>query len=200
MRNVVQSVLAIATLGFGAGANADLSNLPSGQYGLDKTHGYISFTYDHVGFSTPHIGFRSFELTMMLDSEHPENSSVEVAIDASSIDSRVPEFNVHLNGEEFFDTENFPEITFKSTGMKSTGADTYDVAGILTIKDVSRPVTLAATINKATDHPWKKIPWIGVSAETTVNRSEWNLIRALPGVSDEVTIYISVEMPKTESE
>jgi polyisoprenoid-binding protein YceI len=200
MRMTVQSVLAVAILGFCVIARADLADLPSGQYGLDKTHGYISFTYDHVGFSTPHIGFRSFELTLLLDSEQPENSSVEVAIDASSIDSRVPEFNVHLNGEEFFDTENFPEITFKSTGMKSTGADTYDVAGILTIKDVSRPVTLAATINKAADHPWKKIPWIGISAETTVTRSEWNLSRALPMVSDEVTIHISVEMPKTNSE
>ena len=194
--NYVRGALAATLLGFACNAAADMSELPSGEYGLDKGHGYITFSYSHFGYSNPHVGFRSFDLTLNLDSADVQKSSVEVVIDATSIDSRVEEFNSHLNGPNFFDTANHPTITFNSTSMTPSGENTYDVVGDLTIKGITQSVTLATTINKAAPHPRSKTLIVGVDASTTVLRSEFGMDRAVPSVSDEVTISISVEMPQ----
>jgi polyisoprenoid-binding protein YceI len=194
--NYVRGALAATLLGFACNAVADISDMPSGEYGLDDSHGYITFSYSHFGYSNPHIGFNSFDLTMNLDSADVEKSSVEVVIDATSLDSRVPAFDGHLNGANFFDTANHPTITFKSTSMTSTGENTYDVVGDLTIKGTTQSVTLAAIINKAANHPRRNTPIIGVDASAVVLRSDFGMDRAVPNVSDEVKIYISVEMPQ----
>ncbi len=175
-------------------ASADLSAVPSGTYTLDDSHGYITFSYSHLGFSNPRIGFNTFDTTLDLDNANPENSIVEVSIDATSIDSRVAVFNEHLNGEDFFDTAEHPTISFESTKVEPTGDDTFDVTGNLTIMGTTKPVTLAATINKAANHPMKNVPAVGVSASGTIMRSEWGLGRYVPAVSDEVTLSIEVEL------
>ncbi len=198
--SIVRRALAASLLALALNASAGLSDVPSGQYGLDKPHGYITFSYSHMGFSNPHVGFNSFEVELNLDNESPENSTVNVTIDATSIDSRVDVFNGHLNGPNFFDTANHPTITFTSTSIEMTGEDTMNVNGDLTIKGVTKPVTLMAKINKAGNHPMRKMPWIGVEAEAKVSRSDWGLTRAVPTVGDEVTIWISVELPKSRSE
>ena len=177
-------------------AAADLSAVPAGSYGLDKTHGYITFTYSHLGFSNPRVGFDAFDVALDLDNEAPENSSLEVMIDAASINSRVEEFDEHLNGDKFFDTGEYPNIDFQSTGIEQTGDDTFRVNGNLTIKGVTRAVTLDAKINKAATHPLSKTPTVGVSATTSLLRSEWSLGDYVPMVSDRVEVEIEVELPK----
>ena len=177
-------------------AAADLSAVPAGSYGLDKTHGYITFTYSHLGFSNPRVGFDAFDVALDLDNEAPENSSLEVMIDAASINSRVEEFDEHLNGDKFFDTDEYPNIDFQSTGIEQTGDDTFRVNGNLTIKGVTRAVTLDAKINKAATHPLSKTPTVGVSATTSLLRSEWGLGDYVPMVSDRVEVEIEVELPK----
>lgn len=196
----IRAALAASLLGLAVSASADLSSVPAGEYGLDKTHGYITFSYDHLGFSNPHVGFDSFEVDLNLDNDNIANSTVNVLIDATSINSRVENFNGHLNGGNFFDTENHPEITFVSTGIEMTGANTMNVTGDLTIKGTTKSVTLDTTINKAADHPMRKVPTIGVSAQTKVSRSDWGLDRAVPNVGDEVTIWIEVELPQKKDE
>lgn len=175
---------------------AGLEDVASGSYGLDKTHGYITFTYSHLGFSNPHIGFNDFDVALDFDGANPEDSKLEVTIDATSVDSRVDEFNGHLNGEDFFDTAIHPKITFVATDINNTGDDTFDIDGELSIKGTTKPVTLKATINKAAQHPLQKRAVIGVEAEAKVNRADWGMSSAIPYVSDEVTIFISVELPK----
>jgi len=196
MNNIVRSLTAVTVLTLSLAANAELADMPSGVYALDKSHGYITFTYNHLGFSTPHVGFRKFDVTLKLDNSNVENSTVEVWIDATSIDSRVDVFNGHLNGENFFDTANHPEITFAGTEIRSTGDNTFDISGELTIKGVTKPVTLAATIQKADMHPMRNLPSIGVTAEGTLSRSDFGLSRGVPNISDEVTLHISVELPQ----
>ena len=115
-------------------ALADLSASPAGDYVMDKSHAYITFSYSHLGFSRPQVGFDSFEASLTLDSANVANSSVGVTIDAASINSRVDEFNGHLRSADFFNTDEHPEITFRSTSMAATGDDTYDITGDLTIK------------------------------------------------------------------
>ena len=193
---IVRSALAATLLGLALNASAGLSDVPSGEYGLDKSHGYITFTYSHMGYSTPHVGFNSFDVDLSLDNEDVANSTVNVTIDATSINSRVENFNGHLNGANFFDTANHPTITFVSTSVEAQGDDKYAVTGDLTIKGVTKPVTLDTTILKAADHPMRKTPTIGLTAEAKVSRSEWGLTRAVPNVGDEVSIFISVELPK----
>ena len=175
---------------------ADLSAVPSGTYALDDAHGYITFTYTHLGFSNPRVGFNDFTTTLSLDNAAPENSTVDVTIDAASIDSRVPVFNEHLVGEDWFNTAEYPEITFRSTSIESTGDKSFDVNGELTIMGTTKPVTLNATINKAAEHPLRNVPAIGVSATTDILRSEWGLGGYVPAVSDEVRISIEVELLK----
>tara|TARA_R110001599_G_scaffold353861_1_gene600677 strand:+ start:9439 stop:10035 length:597 start_codon:yes stop_codon:yes gene_type:complete len=175
-------------------ALADLTAIPSGKYTLDKTHGYITFSYSHLGFSTPHVSFDKFDVALNLDTQNPQKSTLEVQIDAASVDSRVEEFDEHLNGENFFNTAKYPEITFKSTAIKETGENTFDIVGDLTIMGQTHPATFAATINKAGKNPMKKVDALGVSAETKILRSVWGLGRYAPAVGDEVTIHVTVEM------
>ena len=194
MRNVIRSFCAASLLALSFGVSADLSEVPSGKYTLDSSHGYITFTYSHLGFSNPRVGFNSFDTVLTLDSGKPENSLIEVTIDASSIDSRVAEFNDHLNSSDFFNTAEYPSITFKSTKVEATGESTFDVTGDLTILGTTKPVTLATTINKAANHPMRNVPTIGVSASTRLLRSEWGLGAYVPAVSDEVELSIEVEL------
>jgi polyisoprenoid-binding protein YceI len=97
-------------------------------------------------------------------------------------------------GGEYFDLANHPRITFESTAIEQTGGNTYDVTGDLTIRGRTQPVTLAATINGAGEHPLKEIPAVGISATGTLLRSDWGLDQYVPAVSDEVTLTIEVEM------
>ena len=196
MTKLIRGAFAVSALGLAFTATAGLSDLPAGQYGLDKTHAYITFSYSHLGFSNPQVGFDNFDVSLTLDSDNPAASSVDVVIDATSVNSRVEEFNEHLNGQNFFDTENHPTITFTSTSIESTGENTYDVTGDLTIMGTTRPVTLNAVINKAANHPMRNVPTIGVSAQGKVSRSDWGLSRFVPNVGDEVTITIEVELPQ----
>ncbi len=200
MRNIVRNAITAALLTITLNALADLADVPSGDYSLDKHHGYIIYTYNHIGFSNPRIAFEDFDVTLTLDSANPGNSIVDVVIDATSVSSHVEEFNGHLNGEYFFETAKYPTITFKSTRITSTGDNTYDVTGDLTIKGITRSAVLATTINKAANHPMLGVPTIGVAATTTVLRSDFGMTRGLPAVGDEVTIQIDVELPQKKAE
>ncbi len=175
-------------------AAADLSEVPSGTYQQDDQHAYVIFSYTHLGFSSPKVRFDDFDVTLELDSEDPEASEIDVGIDVSSVDSGVEVFDGHLMGAEYFDLANHPRITFESTAVEKTGENSYDVAGELTIKGKTGPVTLAATINGAGTHPLKKVPAVGVSAIGTILRSDWGLDAYVPAVSDEVTLTIEVEL------
>lgn len=188
----------LLTLSLATAAFADLSTAPAGNYVMDKSHAYITFSYSHMGFSTPHVGFTSFDTVFNLDSANVENSSVSVTIDAESIDSRVEEFDGHLTSPDFFNTAEHPRITFESTSIAPAGGDNYDITGNLTIKGITKPVTLATTINKVGNHPMKGVPTIGISGEAKVNRSEFDLGRFVPNVGDEVTIQVTGEFSKAD--
>ncbi len=170
--------------------------VPSGAYTLENTHGYISFSYSHLGFSRPHVGFNTFTVDLDLNSEDPAKSSVKVDIDANSIDSRVAEFDGHLKGDKFFATTANPSINFVSTGIKMNSDTTASITGNLTIKGVTKPVTLEATLNKAAVHPMRKVPTLGLNATAKLKRSDWGLAEYVPMVSDEVDVVISVELIK----
>ena len=188
-------ILLAAALGQGQALAADLG-IPRGSYGLDKTHAYISFGYSHLGFSTPQVGFNDFDVQLQLDAADPSKSEFAVTIEAASVDSRVAKFDEHLRGADYFDVATFPQITFVSTSIQMLDEKTATVQGDLTIKGVTKPTNLKLTLNKAGNHPILRKPTLGVSAVGTISRSQWGLSNYAPAVSDEVTLTVSVEMPK----
>jgi polyisoprenoid-binding protein YceI len=105
-------------------------------------------------------------------------------------------FNQHLQGEDFFDTAKYPAITFKSTKVKFEGDKPVAVEGNLTIKGVTKPVTLTVTSFHSMPHPMLKKDAIGANATAKVKRSEFNMGKNVPYVSDEVTLTIAVEAIK----
>lgn len=173
-------------------------SVPSSSYSVDPAHGYISLGYNHMGYSHPTIRVTGFEADLTLDAANIENSEVNVTMEASTLDSGVEEFDGHLYGEKFFNVAKFPSITFISTRVKDNGDGTLAITGDLTVKGVSKPVTLNATLNKAGVNPLKKAAAVGFSARAAIKRSEWGLGEHVPIVSDDVVISIEVEFLKNK--
>ena len=180
---------------FGA-SEADISDALKGTYEIEPTHAYISATYNHLGFSYPVLAWRTFGGTLNIDPENLADMSLNVTIDATSIDSRVEVFDGHLKAEQFFNVEKFPEITFTSTAAMPETENRGKVAGDLTIKGITKPVVLDVVLHKAGKNPINGSDVIGVSAKGTIKRSEWDLGLYAPNVSDEVALTISVEFKK----
>ncbi len=166
----------------------------AGQYAIDNTHAYIGFSYNHLGFSKPILYFRTMDGALHFDEQNPRKSRVNITIDATSIDTGVPIFDDHLRDKKhFFNTKEHPKIRFRSTSIKALKGDKYQLRGNLTIKGVTRPVTLKATLNKKGIHPFKKVKALGFSATGTLKRSDWKLNYAVPNVSDQVGLTIEIE-------
>jgi polyisoprenoid-binding protein YceI len=121
---------------------------------------------------------------------------VDVTIDATSVNTGYALFNQHIQAEDYFDTAKFPTITFKSTKVKFEGGKPVAVDGNLTIKGVTKPVTLTVTSFHAMPHPMVKKDAIGANATTKVKRSDFNMGKNVPYVSDEVSLTIAVEAIK----
>ncbi len=164
-------------------------------YNIDPTHTAPRFEYSHFGYSTQVHRFDKTSGRIVLDRE-AQTGSVDVSIDASSVNTGYALFNEHIQGEDFFFTEKYPTITFKSTKVKFKGNKPVAVEGDLTIKGVTRPVTLTVTSFHAMPHPILKKDAIGANAYTKIERSEFGMGKYAPHVSDEVTLSISVEAVK----
>lgn len=179
-----------------AGAPADATppvQAQSGTYTLDPMHTIVLAQWNHMGFSNPSLNFANGSGTLVYDAANPSASSVQVTLPLSHITSFSPDFDKHLASADFFDSAKFPEASFKSTAVTATGTNTFTVAGDLTIKGITRPVTLDVTLNGAGPHPMTKAPSIGFDATATVKRSDWGLEYAAPAVSDEVRLRITTE-------
>ena len=177
-----------------ASANANLfEGAPSGEYKLEKTHAYIAFSYDHQGFSNPILRWGAWDATLDWNAEDPAASSVLATIDVESIDSGVDEFNDHLKAADFFDLENHDKVSFTSTKIVQKDDTTGTITGDLVIKGNSHPVTLDVKFNKAAFDGRGNVHKIGFSGKAEILRSEWDLGKYAPFVSDEVTLWVEAE-------
>jgi polyisoprenoid-binding protein YceI len=161
-------------------------------YVIDGTHTLPRFEYNHMGFSNQLSRFDKTSGTIVLD-RAAKTGSVDVVIDATSVDTGSPLFNEHIQGEDFFNTAKYPTITFKSTSLKFDGDKVASVDGALTIKGVTKPVTLTVTSFRCAPHPMMKKEACGANATTTIKRSDFNAGKYAPLVSDEVVLTIPVE-------
>ncbi len=164
-------------------------------YVIEGTHTYPRFEYNHLGYSNQVQRFTKTSGRITLD-RAAGTGTVDVVIDAKSVDTGYALFNTHIQGADFFDTANHPNITFKSNRMKFDGDKLVAVAGDLTIKGITRPVTLDVTSFHCMPHPMLKKEACGANASTKIKRSDFAMGKNAPYVSDEVTLTIPVEAVK----
>ena len=161
-------------------------------YAVDGTHTFPRFSYSHFGYSTQLSRFNKTTGTVVLD-KAARTGAVDIVIDTKSVDTGYGTFNEHIQGEDFLDTARYPTATFKSTKVVFDGDKPAKVEGNLTLKGVTRPVTLTVSDFKAAPHPMLKKDAIGANAWTTVKRSEFNAGKYAPNVGDDVRIDIAIE-------
>jgi polyisoprenoid-binding protein YceI len=162
---------------------------------VDPNHTYPRFEYSHFGYSNQIQRFNKTSGTIVVD-RAAKTGSVDITIDAKSVDTGYPLFNEHIQGEDYFDTAKYPTITYKSTAVRFEGDKPVAVEGLLTVKGVSKPVTLTVTSFHAMPHPMVKKDAIGANAVAKIKRSDFNAGKNAPYVSDEVTLSIAVEAVK----
>lgn len=172
---------------------ADAIKPAAGTYQLDPTHTDVLAQWTHFGFSQPSAQFGISEGTLTWDADDVSKSSVQVTIPVTAIDTFVTKLDEHLKSGDFFDAATFPNATFKSTSVAAAGTNKLTVTGDLTIKDITKPVTLEVTLNGAGEHPMLKKQAIGFSATGTIKRTDFGVGAYAPNVSDEVQLRITTE-------
>ncbi|KAF0809745.1 hypothetical protein A167_01561 [Alcanivorax sp. S71-1-4] len=167
------------------------------EYTLDPTHTQVRFSWDHFGFSTPGASFDEVTGTVYVNEAHPEQSRVDVTIPVRSVHTHVPLLDEHLlTKPEFFKADEHPTITFRSTGIRNADREEqeFDLVGVLTVNGISKEVVLDTEVNKVGEHPmWDNARAIGLSAETTIKRSDFGMGAYAPAVSDEMDVRITLE-------
>ncbi|MDP9312466.1 MAG: YceI family protein [Chloroflexota bacterium] len=175
------------------------------QWHIDAAHSAIDFSVRHMMISTVRGSFAKFGGVVNLDEADPTRSSVEVQIDAASIDTRDAQRDAHLRGPDFFDVETYPYLTFKSTRIERVDETRAKIFGDLTIRNVTREVVLDAEYNGQAKSPWGTTS-AGFEAQTKISRKEWGLTwnAALETggvlVGDEIKISIQIEVVQQPEE
>ena len=175
---------------------ADTTVPAAGTYQLDPSHSSADFQVRHLGLSKVRGGF-AIESGTVVIADDPTESTVEVALDAASFGTGAADRDAHVKGSDFLDVEQFPKLTFRSTGVHQSG-DSWKVDGELTIKDVTRPVTFDVEFEGANQDPWGN-GRIAFAAETEINREDfgitWNQTLETGGVlvGKNVKIVIDVQ-------
>ena len=152
---------------------APVSSL-DGDYTIDAAHSRVGFSARHAMVTTVRGQFNEFEGTAHFDAANPAASSAQLVIQAGSIDTHQADRDGHLRSADFFDAETYPEIRFRSTSARLVDADTWELTGDLTIKDVTKPVTISFEHTGAATDPFGN-QRIGFEGSVTVNRKDWDL-------------------------
>jgi polyisoprenoid-binding protein YceI len=168
---------------------------------IDSAHSQIQFTVRHMMISNVRGRFENFTGVVEFNEQDPARSKVDVQIEAASINTKEPQRDAHLRSPDFFDADKYPYITFKSKRITVKDANHGYLVGDLTIRDVTREVTLDVEYAGQAKSPWGTVS-AGFSAMTKINRKDWNLTwnQALETggvlVGDEITVNIELEIVK----
>ena len=169
----------------------------TGSYTIDPSHSRLGFVARHAMVTKVRGSFGGFEGSAQLDFDNPADSSASVTIQVASIDTANGQRDEHLRTNDFFDAPTFPTITFTSTGVEAEDEDTVNVVGDLTIKGVSKAVTIAFTYTGASKDPYGNTR-VGFEGSTVIKRSDWgvtyNAALETGGVlvSDKITLEFDI--------
>ena len=176
----------------------------TGNYAIDPTHSRIGFVARHAMVTKVRGSFNEFDGSGYFDAENPAASHLQLTIKAASIDTRNADRDAHLRSNDFFDMDTYPEITFASTAVEQVDAESYRVTGDLTIKGVTKPVTVDFEYTGTAVDPYGN-QRIGLEGKTTINRKDWgvNWNAALEAggvlVSEKVTLEFEVSAIRTDA-
>lgn len=189
-RGIVASAATVVMVSAGQALAAD----PSGRYAFDRDgqHQFIQFRISHLGFSTLYGRFNDFDGSFEYDADNPEQSSVSLTVDTSSVDSNHSERDKHLREEDFLYVNEYPKATFESTSVETTGEDTATVTGDLTLRGVTREVDLEMEMIKHGEDPWGNYR-MGFEGTTTLTLENFGIDYDLGPQAEEVTLMLSVE-------
>lgn len=175
------------------------AGLSTGTYTIDASHSEAGFTARHAMVTKVRGRFGAVAGTLVFGPD-ASSSTAEATIEVASIDTRDEGRDAHLRSADFFDAETYPTLTFRSTGVRAEGDD-YLLDGELTIKDVTRPITLSVEYNGAATDPFGNAR-VGFSGETELNRKDfgltWNAALETGGVlvSDKIKVHVEVSAIK----
>lgn len=199
MRSILAALAAATLLGAPAFAQTEA---PAGQYVVDRTHATVMWKGLHQGLAWYPGRFTSFDIQLTFDPADVTKSKVTATIDPKSIETdfartrpagNTTDFNAELaTGERFFNSGKFPQITFASTAITKTGANTGKMTGNLTFLGVSKPVTLDVTYIGNRNDPRVKKHKVGFQALGTINKTQWGMASGGP-IADNIQIEIHAE-------
>jgi polyisoprenoid-binding protein YceI len=164
-------------------------------YTIDSRHTFPVFAVSHYGFSIQRGRFNKVSGKLAIDPE-AKTASVEVVIDTSSVDMGFEDWNKHMRGERFFQTDQYPDARFVAKNFTLDLAKPAPVTGELTLRGVTRPVVLQVSQWRCAKHPILPRQLCGADLETTIARSEFGMNYGIPGVGDDVKIVIAIEALK----
>ena len=161
-----------------------------GTWKNDPPHSQLGFTVTHLGIADVSGTFNDFEVTVKSSKPEFSDAAFTLTAKAASIDTRVEMRNNHLKSADFFEVEKFPTLTFKSTGIKNIGKNSYKLTGDLTLHGLTKSVTLDLLYRGTTENPMSKKQTAGFELTGTIKRTDFNLGAKFPApmISDEVRI------------
>ncbi|MCG8693853.1 MAG: YceI family protein [Minwuiales bacterium] len=186
------AAMAAATLLFGTAWQAQAAET----FEIDQSHTNIVFLVDHLGYSNMVGEFHEFSGSFTFDPDDVTNNKVEMVIKTDSVDTDHEKRDDHLRSPDFFNTAEFPEMTFTSTSVEQTGKTTGKITGDLTLLGVTKPVTLDVTFNKMAPHPipsYNGVVVAGFSARAKVDRTDFGMQYAAGAIGNELDLIIEVE-------
>ena len=170
-------------------------------WNVDASHSSVDFSVKHMMIAKVKGTFHKFEASINADPEDLTTADIEFTVDMSSIDTRSEDRDNHLRSADFLDVENHPNMTFKSTSIKKTGDNEYDVTGDLTIRGVTKQETFKVVYEGGGKDPWGN-ERTGFSAEGTIKRTDyglvWNAALETGGVLVGEDVKISLEIEATK--
>ncbi len=167
----------------------------NGTYQVDAHHTFARFEYNHWGLTNVGGRFDRTSGKIKIDTDK-QLGSAEIVIDATSVSMGSDEFNEDIQSEDFFDTKKYPTIVFHSTRFNFESDKLISVDGNLTIKGMSKPVTLVLSSFLCKPHPLFKKDYCGANASAKIRRSDFGAGKFAPFVGDEVTLNIALEAAK----
>jgi polyisoprenoid-binding protein YceI len=175
----------------------------TGDYVLDVAHSRLGFVARHAMVTKVRGAFNEFEGTAHLDGDDPAKSSATLSIDVVSVDTRQPQRDDHLRTNDFFDAAKYPKITFVSTAVEKLDEETFRMTGDLTIKDVTKPVSIDFAYNGSATDPYGN-QRVGFDGSTVINRKDFgvnfNAVLETGGVmvSEKITLEFEISAIKTQ--
>ena len=148
--------------------------LTTGTYNVDPAHTRIGFVARHAMVTKVRGAFKEFEGHGYFDADDPTRSTLELTIQGASVDTGNADRDAHLRGNDFLDLETYPEITFHSTAVEQVSGDEYNVTGDLTIKGVTRSVTIPFDVSGPVQDPWGN-QRVGLEGRAEINRKDWGV-------------------------